>query len=360
MRVFLTGGSGYIGRNLLDLLLMQGMEVHVLSRSPLDIESGLNGWVIPHQGDILDYASLREGMRTCTHAFHLAGYAKNWSRDPGVFEAVNVTGTRNVIRAAAECGVQRIVLTSSVLALGFSNGHPLREDEAHKGALPTLYARSKRKAEHVALRRRCRRPEVVVVNPSRVYGPGRMTEGNSVTRMIRLHLSGMFPFLLGDGSAVGNYAHVRDVARGHLLAMERGRDGERYILGGENVSFREFFGIIGNISGTRHFLAGIPERLSMAMGRFEECRARYLGGYPTITPGWVRTFLLDGAYSSEKAMKELGYTVTPLESGLAETIAWLQAGNRCPRHEPRGMSRHDGGNVQILDRRDYEGSLVRT
>lgn len=249
------------------------------------------------------------------------------------YREINVGGTQNVLCAGAEVGVKRVVITSSVLTMGFSNGHPLHENEATTAPLPTEYAESKREAEHVALLMCHEGPEVVIVNPTRVYGPGRMTEGNSVTRMIKLHLAGRFPLILGDGSATGNYAYVRDVARGHLLAMSKGRPGQRYILGGENVSFKQLFEIVRGVSGAHRLLAGVPESLALALGRFEEFRARHIGGYPMITPGWVRTFLMEGAYSSNKAEAELGYVITPLTAGIRETITWLNGDDEAPHPE---------------------------
>ncbi len=327
MNVFLTGGGGYIGSHLLALLLEQGDEVHALCRTPLQVPAGRKGLVI-HQGEILDRAALHKGMRGCSQVYHLAGYARNWARDAAVFTDVNVRGTRNVLGVAAECNASRVVLTSSVLALGFANGLPLTEEQATAASLPTAYAESKRAAENAALALAQDGPEVVIVNPTRVYGPGRMTEGNSVTRMIKLHLAGRFPLILGDGTAVGNYAHVRDVARGHLCAMRKGRPGQRYILGGENVSFNGLFELIHRLSGVRRSLVRLPGRAAMGLARFEEFRARHLGGYPLITPGWITTFLQNGACSCEKAQRELGYTITPLVAGLEETLAWLRTGEK--------------------------------
>ncbi len=325
MNVFLTGGSGYIGSHLLALLLERGNEVHALCRTSYQGPAGRKGLVI-HRGEILDRAALHKGMRGCSQVYHLAGYARNWARDAAAFTEVNVRGTRNIIGVAAECGVSRVVLTSSVLSLGFANGRPLTEEQATTAALPTAYAESKREAENAALALAKDGPEVVIVNPTRVYGPGRMTEGNSVTIMIKMHLAGRFPLILGDGTAIGNYAHVRDVASGHFCAMQKGRPGQRYILGGENVSFNELFEIVHRLSGFRRTLVRLPGRAAMGLARFEEFRARRLGGYPLITPGWITTFLQNGACSCEKARRELGYTITPLVAGLEETLAWLGEG----------------------------------
>jgi farnesol dehydrogenase len=187
----------------------------------------------------------------------------------------------------------------------------------------TEYEESKTIAERDALRAAADGLPVVVVNPTRVYGPGRLTEGNSVTVMIDLYDRGRFPALLAGGANVGNYALVDDLVSGHILAMERGRVGERYILGGENVSLRELFDLVDEVTETRHLRFSLPPRLAKAYGRLEEKKAEWFGVYPRITPGWVETFLQEWAYSSAKAERELGYTVTPLEEGIGLTCDWL-------------------------------------
>ena len=326
MNVFVTGGTGYIGRHLISLLLENGDTVHALCRSPFRITLRGPGRLVAHAGDLTDISSLREGMRRCTQVYHLAGYARNWARNPDTYSLINVGGTRNILRAAKDSGVQRVVLTSSVLTIGFSNGRPATEADANGMPLPTLYAESKRSAEREALAFVRNGFEVVIVNPTRVYGPGIMSEGNSVTRMIKLHLAGRWPLILGDGSMIGNYAHVRDVARGHLLAMRRGRSGERYILGGENVSFAELFRMIQHAGHVIRRLVHVPGSVVLSFSAMDELRARYISGYPTLTPGWVRTFLQNGAYSNAKAKREIGYTITPLSRGLRETVDWLRNG----------------------------------
>jgi nucleoside-diphosphate-sugar epimerase len=328
MNSFMTGASGFIGLHLLHELVKQGDTVHVLVRRPLQTSSHSNGNVVPHYGTLENFALLCEAMKGCSRVFHVAAYARNWARHNNLFFEVNVQGTDNVMRAAVANGVQRVLCTSSVLALGFANGSPLTEDATPPRHFMTTYAESKQNAEAVALDYCNEHLDVVVVNPTRVYGPGLLSEGNSVTRMIKLHLAGRFPLILGDGSAIGNYVHVRDVVRGHLLAMTRGRTGERYILGGDNVSFNQFFWTIRRITEQRHLLARVPAPLALMFGQVEEWRAQILGGTPMISPGWVRTFLLDGSVSSAKAQRDLGYTITPLIDGLRETIRWLRSTDR--------------------------------
>jgi nucleoside-diphosphate-sugar epimerase len=161
------------------------------------------------------------------------------------------------------------------------------------------------------------------VNPTRVYGPGKLTEGNSMARLVDLYDRGRMPLLLDGGRPVGNYAHVGDVVAGLIAAMERGRPGERYILGGENASLRRLLDLVDEVSGRRHLRLSLPAPLARAYARVEEWRARWLGGYPFITSGWMETFLRDGAFSCSKAERELRYRITPLPEGIRQTWEWV-------------------------------------
>jgi farnesol dehydrogenase len=164
---------------------------------------------------------------------------------------------------------------------------------------------------------------VVMVNPTRVYGPGKLTEGNSVSLMIDQYDRGLVPILLNRGVNIGNYALVDDLVRGHILAMEKGRIGERYIIGGENASLKKFYELVDEVSGKKHFQINLPPKVGLAYGGIQKFTAEKLGIYPQITTGWVETFLQDWAYSCSKAERELGYTFTPLKEGIRLTYEWI-------------------------------------
>jgi farnesol dehydrogenase len=189
----------------------------------------------------------------------------------------------------------------------------------------TDYERSKVEGETEARRLVERGLDVVIVNPTRVYGPGLLSDGNSVTKMVGMFLRGRFPFLLGEGTEIGNYVFVDDVARGHIRAMEQGRSGERYLLAGENASLVEFFGVLGELTGRRPPRRRLPGWLARTCARLDCLRARAFGGTPMITPEWVDVFLRDWEHSNAKAVRELGCTFRGLRDGLATTCEWLQA-----------------------------------
>ncbi len=323
--VFVTGATGFVGTRLVGELVRKGHRVRALCRSTSDL-SGLDSpQVETVRGELLDRDSLFRGMEGCTQAYHLAAYAKNWAPDRSVFFRLNVDGTINVLDAARAAGISRIVHTSTIVTLG-----PTTPGTVGTEALPrstagclTDYEESKTVAEQAVLARASDGCPVVVVNPTRVYGPGKLTESNSVTCLIDLYRRGRMPVLLNRGINIGNYAFVDDLARGFVLAMERGRAGERYILGGENVSLRRLFELVDEAGGRRRHQFQLAPRLARLYARLELARATWFGGYPKITPGWVETFLRDWAYSCAKAEQELGYTITPLREGIRITYRWL-------------------------------------
>jgi nucleoside-diphosphate-sugar epimerase len=169
---------------------------------------------------------------------------------------------------------------------------------------------------------------VVIVNPTRVYVPGKLTEANSVTRMIQMYLRPRICLILSKGREIGNYVFVDDVVEGLLLAMTRGRTGERYLLGGENVSLRGFFNLLRKVTQKRALRLYVPAPLAVAIGRFEEWKARRSGAQPLLTKEWVNNFLIDWAFSNKKAREELGCRFRSLEEGLSLTAAWLESGQK--------------------------------
>lgn len=276
-------------------------------------------------GDILDRDSLRRGLAGCTEVFHLAAYARNWAKDPLLFFRVNVEGARNVFEVAVEAGVRRIVYTSTVVVFGPTPRGVVGNEQMPR-ATPrflTEYEESKAVAEKEALELTSRGFPIVVVHPTRVYGPGKLTEGNTVSLMIDQYDRGRFPVLPGRGENVGNYALVDDLVEGHVLAMEKGKVAERYILGGENSSLKGLLRLVDESTQRRHFQVSLPRSVSMFYAALEKRKADWFGVYPRITPGWMKTFLEDWAYTSAKAERELGYRITPLREGVARTLDWL-------------------------------------
>lgn len=325
MTIFVTGATGFIGTKLVNALVHQGHAIRALTRPTSNLEGLHHERIKFVPGDIMNRDSLARGMEGCTQVFHLAAYAKNWARDAKVFFDQNILGMKNVFDAAKQVGIQRIVWTSTIVTFGPTALGVIGDETMQRitRTYYTEYEESKAMAEQEALKMTATGYPVVIVNPTRVYGPGKLTEGNSVTLMIDQYDRGLLPILLNQGINIGNYVLVDDLVQGHILAMERGRIGERYILGGENVSLKHFFEIVDEVSGKKHFQINLPPQAARAYGTIQKFTAEKFHIYPQITIGWVETFLQNWAFSSAKAEQELGYKFTPFKEGIRQTYEWL-------------------------------------
>lgn len=324
MTYLLTGSSGFIGNELLKVLVARGESVHILVRQPSKISLREHPLVRVFPGDVTDKESVSVAMAGCSRVFHLAAIAKAWSKDPGLFEKTNVEGTRNVLESALYHRVEKVVFTSSAGTISPSDH---LSDSCEKSAgdreFLTGYALTKAMAEEVCREYAARGLQVVIVNPSRVYGPGKLTESNAVTRIIDLVSRGKWRFIPGNGRSFGNYVYISDVVQGHLLAMERGLSGEMYILGGENLTFSGMFELIKSESGTRQNLYKIPAFLLLIVAQGMVLASKLSGKAPVITPEWIKNYLRHHRLSSEKAEKVLGYQTTPFREGVRKTLIWL-------------------------------------
>ena len=332
--IFVTGASGFIGTSLVKQLLAAGHRVRGMSRKVPAFPPGFKGakeelWEHPNfeyfQGDISDLNSLRAGIEKCDYVIHLAGYAKNYSKDRSLFYKVNVDGMKNVFIAAKENGVKKIVWTSSIVTFGPTKKGEIADESSSRitDKFFTEYEESKFLAEKEAEKWIAEGFPLVIVNPTRVYGPGQLSEGNALARLIDDYDQGRFPFLVNFGVNIGNYVLVDDVARGHFLALSKGRLGEKYILGAENASLKDFFTKIDHVTGNRHLKVPLWKFWPILVGYLLLWSAILFRFYPRITPGWVRTFIVDWAYSCDKAKRELGYDPTSLHDGLKLTCDWL-------------------------------------
>lgn len=326
MNCFLTGSNGFIGSRLVEELSSGGHSVRCLVRSPdrFGKLSGLPG-ITPVIGDLDAVHVLEAAARGCDTVFHMAAFAKPWSKDRSLPFRVNVTGTENVLKAAARAGVKRFVFTSSAAVIGPSPGvDPIDEDFPRTVPFFNEYEGNKAAAEELVRSYSRDGMECVIVNPPRVYGPGPVNESNAVTKMIRLYALGKWRIIPGDGTCVGNYVLVDDVVRGHILAAQKGKAGHRYILGGENLTFDRFFEILTELIGRRRRMVRLPVRLMTAGARLMEWQASVTGIPPMITAPWVKKYLNHWSLSSRKAEEELGYNPASFEEGAGITMRWLR------------------------------------
>ncbi len=323
LKIFITGSTGFIGGNLARKLADSGYCVHALCRSTYKTNLIEHKNIKVFKGNIFDKLSLESAMESCDQVYHLGACTKVLVQNRELYYKVNVFGTVNVLDTALKLGVERVVVTSTAGVLGPSSGGA--KDEASDLAIGFFneYDHSKYLMERKIEEYVKKGLHVVLVNPTRVYGPGLLSQANSATKIINMYLQGKWRIIPGNGSRICNYVFIEDVVNGHILAMERGRAGEKYILGGPNTSYSNFYQALANISNKKYVMFKFPEPLLVGISRIMVLFSKISGFPPLITPQYVRKYLRDWEVSSEKAEKELGYAITPLDIGLERTIAWL-------------------------------------
>jgi farnesol dehydrogenase len=264
-------------------------------------------------------------MAGCNYVFHLAAYAKNWAADPQTYTRINIEGTRNVFTVAQELNVERIVYTSTIATLGFTPPGVTGDEQMPRSSehFLTEYERTKTLMERESAEWIKKGLPLVIVNPTRVFGPGVESESNGMPKLLGLYRRGLLPFVPKFGRTIANCGFVDDVAKGHILAMERGTIGERYILGGENVSFQGLFEMVDKVDGKKRFQLGIPGAIPMLFAYYFDFQTKCFGIYPPITSGQLRSFLKNQVYSNAKAERELGYRITSFEEAIRRTCQWL-------------------------------------
>ena len=312
MKVLVTGGTGYLGSAIVRSLARRGHTPIVFARGATAAD--LPGTAI--DGDVRDRRSVLRAATGVDAVCHTAALVSLWRRDPGEFDAVNVGGLEAMLDVCRELGVPRIVCTSSFLALPPAGA--ARALEAND------YQRTKVRAREVTRAAAARGAPIVTLFPGVVYGPGPRTEGNLIGRLVTDHLAGRLPGVIG-AERIWSYAFVDDVAAGHVSAIERGRSGTEYVLGGENATQARLFDLVSARTGVRP-PRRIPYAAATAAAIVEELRARVTGRPPQLTRGAVEIFRHDWALDSSRTISELSYRVTALADGVQTVVQGLLRG----------------------------------
>ncbi len=329
MRTFVTGGTGFVGSAVIRKLLAKGHEVRGLIRQGANTRQ-LDGLNIERIiGDLSDTPALLEGMTGCDWVFHVAALYAYWGYSWDEFYRSNVEGTRRVMETAQRSGVKRIVYTSSIATLGIpSNGTPGDEETpVTLGDMIGHYKRSKYLAEEVVRDYIQRGLPVVIVNPAAPVGIGDH-KPTQTGKMIVDFLNGKMPAYVDTGLTI---VDVDDVAEGHLLAMEKGKIGERYILGGENLSLKQVLDLLAEVSGLPKVNTRIPRGVALTWAYLDTGLARLNPRHiPAATPDAVRVSRKHEYFSSAKAIRELGYKYTSAREALRKAVKWYRQNGYTP------------------------------
>jgi dihydroflavonol-4-reductase len=329
MDALVTGGTGFVGANLVRELLADGRTVRVLARKGGD-RRALEGCAVEiAEGDLLEADSLRAAVKGARRVYHVAADYRLWARDPRELYRANVDGTRHILTAAAEAGAERIVYTSTVGALGIPKDGTPGDETSPVGFEDMVgpYKASKFLAERVADELAARGAPIVIVNPSAPIGPWDV-KPTPTGRMVVDFLKGKMVGSLDTGL---NIAHVKDVARGHILAAERGRVGEKYVLGHRNMSLIDIFRALAGITGLRAPRFRVPYGVAWMAALGMEGAARVTGRPPQVPLNAVRMARKRMYFSAEKAVRELGLPQTPAEDALRDAVAWFVERGYAPR-----------------------------
>jgi dihydroflavonol-4-reductase len=324
LKTFLTGATGFLGSHVARVLAAQGGELRVLVRPTSNLKNleGLNAETAT--GDLRDPASIDKAISGCDTVFHVAADYRLWARDPEEMYRSNVEGTRAILEAARKNDVRRVVYTSSVATMGFTrDGNPADEDSPV--TLPNMighYKRSKFMAEQIALEAGRSGMHVVVVNPTTPVGEQDI-KPTPTGRIILDFLKRKFPAYVDTGL---NLVDVTECARGHVAALERGKSGERYILGGENLTLKQILDKLGAITGLPSPTVKLPYFFAFAAAAVDETiTGRILHREPRATIDAVRMGRKKMFATSAKAERDLGWKIVPAENALRRAVEWFRS-----------------------------------
>lgn len=322
MKALVTGATGFVGGAVAHALVRSGVDVRVLARADSDFRN-LEGLPVERvAGDLRDPASLRQALAGCRQLYHVAAHYALWAKDPSVFYDINVTGTRNLLEAARTVGIERTVYCSTIGAIGLPPGGGLGTEETPVSLdqMAGHYKRSKYLAEQEVLKLAKAGLPVVIVNPSAPVGAGDV-KPTPTGQVIVDFMKGRMPAYIETGM---NIVDVDDVAAGHLLAMQKGRIGERYILGCKNLMLREVFEILSKLTGIKAPSIKLPRLAILPLAYLNQCIANFTGNPPRIPLEGVKMAKYTMHYDCSKAIRELGIPQTPPEIALDKAVRWFR------------------------------------
>lgn len=319
MRALVTGATGKVGNAVARRLVERGDEVVALVRDAERARGALPDGVETAVGDVTDLESVRRAVEGVEAVFNCMGIYEQWLPDPGEFDRVNAEGARNVVAAAREAGVKRAVHTSTFDVFHAERGGTMSEADLADYPKGTPYERSKQRAEELVLGEAAHGIEVVIVNPASVYGPGPW-QSASFDRAIRDAIRRRLPAGPPGGMT---FVHADDVAAGHIAAFERGKPGERYILGDGFATMREILAVAVEEAGRGRVPWMLPTGLARAMAGAGEAVSRVIRRPPLLGKGQLHFLLWEARVDNTRAREELGVEFRPWQDGIRETVRWM-------------------------------------
>lgn len=325
MKILITGATGYVGHRLALTLAERNNEVNILVRNLDSRNIPQHKNIKVFTGDITEMQSIKPAINECKQVYHTAALVKAFDKDSSLFYKVNVDGTRNLLELALETEVEKFVFTSSCSVIGPTLKAAMCENDKRISPLDNDYDATKYLAENLVKEYSKKGLHTIIVSPSKVFGPsGFEAKSISVNTVISKFINGEPTFIPMPSKLIANYCFIDDVVEGHILAMSKGNVGENYILGGENISFSEFFHTIGSLSENKSKLIEIPRSIMKTVALMQWIQFKITNKEPLITENGIRQIYCNKIFSSEKATQELGYVITPLREGLQQTIHFLK------------------------------------
>jgi dihydroflavonol-4-reductase len=321
MKTLVTGATGFVGSHVAGRVLSAGQSLRVLTRPGSDVRASRALDAERAEGDLRDVASLERALQGVNRVFHVAADYRLWSRNPAEIYESNVTGTRNLLEASKRAGVEQFIYTSTVATIAVDR--PSLPNESTDSRLDEMvghYKRSKWQAEKEALKAAQDGLPVVVVMPTTPVGPGDW-KPTPTGKLIVDFLNGKMPGYVETGL---NFAGVEDVATGHLLAAERGKSGERYLLGGENLSLKQMLDILAQVTGLPAPRLKIPHAIALGYAYTENIFSRMLGREPQIPVEGVKIARHNMFVDVSKAQRELGYAPGPVAAAFERAVRWYE------------------------------------
>lgn len=324
MKILLTGATGYVGHELALALANQGNQVHILVRNLFSKNIPSHNNIIVFSGDITDQESIRKAMTGCSQVYHTAALVKIFAKDPSVFYKVNAKGTHNLLAEALDLGVKKFVYTSTCGVIGSTVKYPKNENDPRTESFDNDYEFTKYLGENLVKEYSHKGLFTVIVSLSKVFGPGIETHSISINQVIDKFIKGKLTFVPKPGNICSNYCFINDIVKGHIQAMQYGLGGEKYILGGVNISYDTLFKELRTLSGSKAKLIHIPKYIVKLLALLDWCKYLLTKTEPFVTAKGVHHIFINKEYDNKKAIQNIHYQPTPFSEALKQTIHFLK------------------------------------